>query len=589
MPRISEEKINEILNSVDIVDVISQYIPLTRSGKNYKGICPFHEDTNPSMLVSPSRQIFKCFVCGTGGNAIIFLQKYLNISYVEAVYKLAEIAGIELPNYQVNETVSRVNEKNKNLYDMHERACQVYCHMLHTTSGLKAYEYLQSRHIDDVVIEKFQIGYASSQNYIYNAFEKLEYSSKDMALSGLVVESDYGYYDRYKERIMFPIHDEFGKVVGFSGRIFQGEEDTAKYMNSPESPIFNKSTLLYNYHRAREAIKKAGFVYLLEGFMDVIALSRIGIDNTLALMGTALTKEHVSLIRKVTNNVHICLDGDNAGKSAALKASRFLKSNNFHVSMISLMNGLDPDEILEQFGADTLRISLETIVSPIDFELEYLYSQSNMANYEERKEFLQKACALIVNVEDSLDYHHYMHRISSMSSFEEEYIEEYMRTLQHQKQSNVSPAITYAPSKNTHRRLNKYQKAERYLLYYMLHDKKVSAVYENKIGFMYEDKNRIAASYIVDYYRNHEAIQIASFINTLNDNELVDYILEVYDEDLPKLESLAAVDDYIETIRQHARALEIADLKKQMARELDALNKAKLAKRILEIQTSEEE
>ena len=324
MARLSEEKINQILESVDIVDVISMYLNVEKKGRDYKAVCPFHDDTNPSLSISPSRQIYKCFVCGAGGNAFTFLQEYLNISYLEAVKKVAEIGGIDVSELNFSTPVKPIDQKLKPLYAMHGEAIHIYRHLLNTRSGLSAHEYLTSRHIDEKLIDKFSIGYAGIDNQLYKAFKNLNYSELDMARSGLVIEGENSYFDRYRDRIMFALHDDQGRVIGFSGRLYHQNDEGAKYINSPESDIFIKSKTLYNYHRSKEAIKKAGFVYLLEGFMDVIALSKIGIDNTLALMGTALTVEHVKMIRKLTNTVYLTLDGDKAGQNAAIKSAKLL-------------------------------------------------------------------------------------------------------------------------------------------------------------------------------------------------------------------------------------------------------------------------
>ena len=353
MARLSDAKISEILQSVDIVDVISLYLPLQKKGKDYKAVCPFHNDTNPSLSISPARQIYKCFVCGAGGNAFTFLQEYLNISYLEAVKKVAEIGGIDVSELNFNTPTKKVDEKLVPLYTMHDEANMIFRHLLHTKTGLAAHEYLQSRHINDSLIEEFDIGYAGRDNQLYKAFQNLAYKEVDMVRSGLIIDGEHGAFDRYRDRVMFALHDADGKVIGFSGRVYKANTDESKYMNSPESEIFIKSKTLYHYHKAKEPIKKAGFVYLLEGFMDVIALSRIGINNTLAIMGTALTNEHMNMIRKLSNTVYLCLDGDRAGQSAAIKSARLLLDHQFNVKMIKLMDGMDPDEILEQFGEET--------------------------------------------------------------------------------------------------------------------------------------------------------------------------------------------------------------------------------------------
>lgn len=582
MARLSDAKISEILQSVDIVDVISLYLPLQKKGKDYKAVCPFHNDTNPSLSISPARQIYKCFVCGAGGNAFTFLQEYLNISYLEAVKKVAEIGGIDVSELNFNTPTKKVDEKLVPLYTMHDEANKIYRHLLHTKTGLAAHEYLQSRHINDSLIEEFDIGYAGRDNQLYMAFQNLAYKEVDMVRSGLIIDGEHGAFDRYRDRVMFALHDADGKVIGFSGRVYRSNTDESKYMNSPESEIFIKSRTLYHYHKAKEPVKKAGFVYLLEGFMDVIALSRIGIDNTLAIMGTALTNEHMNMIRKLSNTVYLCLDGDRAGQSAAIKSAKLLLEHQFNVKMIKLMDGMDPDEILEQFGEETLRIALTSTMDPIEFEIQHLYENTNMANHEETREFIQRSCQLIANMTNPIDRQYYIEMIATRSNSDQNVIKEFWQSLQTNKvvrQPVISPVV-----RNDYKRLDKYQKAERHLLFYMLHDKKVCDLYEQKIGFMFDDMNRIIASYIVDYYRTKEKMTIASFISYIQNTKMVEYVLEIMDENLPEEVEMKVIEDYIETIKINTQAKEIEQLKLQMANELDALKKAELAVKILEIQ-----
>ncbi|MFQ6861105.1 MAG: DNA primase [Beduini sp.] len=582
MARLSDAKISEILQSVDIVDVISLYLPLQKKGKDYKAVCPFHNDTNPSLSISPARQIYKCFVCGAGGNAFTFLQEYLNISYLEAVKKVAEIGGIDVSELNFNTPTKKVDEKLVPLYTMHDEANMIFRHLLHTKTGLAAHEYLQSRHINDSLIEEFDIGYAGRDNQLYKAFQNLAYKEVDMVRSGLIIDGEHGAFDRYRDRVMFALHDADGKVIGFSGRVYKANTDESKYMNSPESEIFIKSKTLYHYHKAKEPIKKAGFVYLLEGFMDVIALSRIGINNTLAIMGTALTNEHMNMIRKLSNTVYLCLDGDRAGQSAAIKSARLLLDHQFNVKMIKLMDGMDPDEILEQFGEETLSIALTSTMDPVEFEIQHLYENTNMANHEETREFIQRSCQLIANMSNPIDRQYYIEMIATRSNSDQNVIKEFWQSLQTNKvvrQPVITPVV-----RNDYKRLDKYQKAERHLLFYMLHDKKVCDLYEQKIGFMFNDMNRIIASYIVDYYRTKEKMMIASFISYIQNTKMVEYVLEIMDENLPEEVEMKVIEDYIETIKINTQAKEIEQLKLQMANELDALKKAELAVKILEIQ-----
>lgn len=584
MPRIPDSLVQDILHQVDIVDVISNYLPLEKKGKDYKAICPFHQDTNPSLSISPSRQIYKCFVCGAGGNAFTFIQHYLNTSYKEAIKKVAEIGGIQVGEEYFHEPVQVVNEKLVPLYTMHEEANKIYRHLLRTKTGLEAYEYLGRRHINDELIEKFDIGYAGLDNALFHAFKNLSYKEVDMLRSGLVIEGEHGLFDRYRDRVMFALHDKDGRVIGFSGRIYKDKPNESKYMNSPESDIFIKSKTLYHYHLAKEATKKAGFVYLLEGFMDVIALSKIGQDNTLALMGTALTNDHLNLIRRLTNTVYLCLDGDQAGQKAAIKSAKILLEHQFKVKMIKLMDGLDPDEILEQYGKETLEICLSTQVDPIEFEINYLYSQSNMANHEDIKNFIEITCKLLVDVKNPLDLEYFMELIASKSQSDLNVIKSYFNTLTRTTNTNTRVPTYVNKVDTSFKRLDKYQKAERELLYYMLKEKRIALNYEQKLGFMVNDLNRTLANYVVDYYRVYESMNMASFISYLPNDQLVQALLDITSDSLPDEIENEVVDDYIQTIKNNIVNKEIEQLKLEMNNELDALKKAELAKKIIELQ-----
>ena len=302
MSRIPQEKIDEIRNSVDIVDVIGRYLSLHRHGRSYKALCPFHDDSDPSLSISQEKQIYMCFVCHNGGNVFTFLQNYLHIEWIEAVKMVAEIGHVDLSAYHLESYSQSVKEENKVYYDMHTEANRIYSYYLNTKSGTLARDYLAKRGFDEELIKRFDVGYAPSKNVLYEAFKHMGYQEIDMEKSGLVIESQR-HYDRFNDRVMFALHDEYGRVVGFSGRIYKNGQEGAKYMNSPESDIFIKGQVLYNYHRCKDAVKKEGFVYINEGFMDVIAMSRAHHENCIALMGTALTQGHIRMLKKLTKNI----------------------------------------------------------------------------------------------------------------------------------------------------------------------------------------------------------------------------------------------------------------------------------------------
>lgn len=577
MERLSQDKINEIRSSVDIVDVIGQYLSLSKNGRNYVAICPFHNDTRPSLSISQDKQIYKCFVCENGGNVFTFLQHYLKISYIEAVKKVAEIGRIDLSEYHLDYKPVQIKKEFASLYAMNEEACHIYSYYLNTKLGLEARAYLNQRHFNDDLIEHFSIGYAPIEPILYQSFLKKGFQEIDMVNSGLVIESNR-HYDRFHDRIMFPLHDSEGRIVGFSGRIFKITQTDSKYMNSPESNIFIKGQTLYNYHRCKESVRKAGFVYLLEGFMDVIALYKAGIENAVAIMGTALTKEHIQLLKRITHTVYICLDGDRAGQVAASKAANALLNAHMNVKLIILPDGHDPDEIYEIHGKEGLISQLNKTMLPIEFQMEYEYRQIDIQNYEDRKKFLEKICQYISKIDDNLDKDYYIQRLSSLSGFSSTIIEQKLSGM---KQEDVP---IYREIKQVKKMVDKYHKAERDLLFYMLHSKEVTNKYEAKVGFMYDDYNRIIASYIVDYYRNHDELVIADFINRFDKPELINRIIDISSLSLPLPYDDKAINDYMKMISLNAKKMKKEQLLEQFNYILDPYKKSEILKKIVDLE-----
>lgn len=577
MARLSQEKINEIRQSVDIVDVIGEYLPLEKKGRNYIALCPFHDDKHPSMSVSPDKQIFMCFVCGTGGNVFTFLQKYLKISYIEAVKKVAEIGHIDLSEYHLDVVSSPISKENASLYQMHEEAQKIYSYYLNTKLGLEAKAYLTKRHFSDELIKEFQIGYAPLQSTLYQAFEKLGFQEIDMVKSGLIVES-YQHFDRFQDRIMFPLYNQQGQVVGFSGRIYKPTQTDSKYVNSPESDIFIKGQTLYHYHQCKDAVKEAGFIYLLEGFMDVIAMYKAGIENTVAIMGTALTKGHIQALRRLTHHVHLCLDGDQAGQTAMSKAARELEEAGFQVSIIVLPDNHDPDEIYEEHGKEGLQEALKKTLKPIEFLMNFEYQKIDSQNYDDRKNYLEKMCYEIAKIHDPIDQDYYIQVLSKQSGFSYDLI--------HQQINGMKPQFhqeTRVQQKKITHLKDKYQQAEHDLLFYMLNHKSVALKYEAKAGFMYNDQYRIIASYIIDYYRHHNQLEIADLINSIQKEDLIQTVVEIAQSPLPQVYEEKAIDDYIETIGNHAKKMKKEQLLEQFRYILDPQQKAQILNEIVKL------
>lgn len=345
---ISQEKIDEIIDRTDMVGLVSEYVTLQKRGKNYFGLCPFHDDQTPSFSVSPSKKIAKCMSCGEGGNPINFLRKIKNISFEEACFYLAERVGVHLER---TKTVKNVDE-NLKYYEINQAAQKFYEHFMYNTqTGKEALEYLYKRGLDLETIKMFGIGLApKNHNTLTKLLSDKGYSLTDAADIGLVRSNKEGYYDTFYHRIMFPIIDEAGHVLGFSGRIFVEDPDQPKYVNTEETVIYKKGEMLYNLNNAIPYIRKTHRVILCEGQMDVIALSNAGIKEVVCSLGTALTAEQAMLLSKYTKNVLICYDGDSAGIKATGKAFNVLRAFNAH--SITLPDKMDPDEFIKKHGSE---------------------------------------------------------------------------------------------------------------------------------------------------------------------------------------------------------------------------------------------
>ena len=585
MARLSQEKIDEIRQSVDIVDVMGQYLELHKKGKNYMAICPFHDDNHPSLSISQSRQIYKCFVCGNGGNVFTFIQEYLKVPFVEAVMKVAEFGHVDMSGYSLEKRVVKVDEALAPLYDMHAFALKLYMYYLYTQSGKQALDYLRHRGFDDDLIKMFGIGYAPEKSILHERFQKEGYTEVAQVKSGLVLENER-HYDRFHDRVMFPLYDEFGKVVGFSGRVYKAQDKNSKYMNSPESDIFIKGKTLYNYHRAKEAVRQAGFVYINEGFMDVIAMHRAHHDNCIALMGTALTKDHLRMLKRMTRTIHLCLDGDMAGQAAAMKSSDLLTAQGFEVKIVLLPDGRDPDEILSTEGIEGLDAVLKDTLSPIDFMMAFECSRLDLRNYEDRKTLLVKACEKIAKIEDRIDRGHYIAKLSSLTDFPKEIIEEQLLNssaiLEHREQFSQNRIETIQDQRPI---LDKYTLAEKNLLFYMLNDRQVSDIYEAKAGFMHNDTYRALAAYIRDYYRTHKTMDVANLIDKIGSSHsaLVNALTDIAECSLPLPYQKEVIDDYIARITENTKNIREQELQQQFKDVLAPSAKAEILQKLIDL------
>lgn len=440
---------NKIKQDTSIVEVVSEYLPLTRKGNSYFGVCPFHDDKNPSMSVSDSVKMFNCFSCNTKGDVITFVSKYENITIDQATIKLAARLGIK-----INTNVSKESLKQERLFSIMEEACKFYSfYLLNSEEGATALKYLHDRGISDEIIEKFRIGLAPSlSDGLYQFLIRKGYSELDLIELGLIKPNESNViHDIFRIRIMFPLANTFGKIVGFSGRIYTSSNQ-AKYINSNENILFHKGEVLYNMHNAALPARQLDKIYLFEGFMDVIAAYRAGIKNGVATMGTALTKEHINHILSITKNIVLCFDGDEAGIKAMRRSAKMLALNNIIPEAVVLPNNQDPDEYIKEYGAKQLEAYLISKAKPVYYWLYKLaydkVIKSDIASVETFKhsvfEFLNE-----VNQETIIDY--YLNQMANdlgldVNSLKKDYLgNKEINNSINQNETIISPKIDKQP------------------------------------------------------------------------------------------------------------------------------------------------
>ena len=367
MPMISREKIDELIQTVDIADVIGEFVSLQTSGKSLKGLCPFHSEKTPSFFVNKEKQVFNCFGCHKKGNVITFIEEYKHLDFLSAVKYLADKYHFDLGNEEVGHFQLNSNRK---LFDVNKLAKDFYnLNLLNLDSGKRALAYLESRQLDRQTLNEFQIGYAPSRGNLLLKKLKESFQEFELVEAGLVGRSDSGdYYDLYRDRIIFPILNEQGDVLGFSGRILTDDKSQPKYINTQTTKIFNKGTVLYNLDKALPYITQRKRIVLMEGFFDVIQASKAGVEESICTMGTELTMDQVRKMKKYTDQVVICYDGDQAGQQATYRALQMLEKMHVNVQVAMMPNGLDPDEYIKTYSAAKFRHQLnQNLVDKYDF------------------------------------------------------------------------------------------------------------------------------------------------------------------------------------------------------------------------------
>nr|WP_330405515.1 DNA primase [Romboutsia hominis] len=404
--------IEEVKSRCDIVSTISQYIELKSSGINYKGLCPFHGEKTPSFYVNESKQIYKCFGCGEGGDVINFVMKMENLDFIDAVKVLAQKYGIEI-NTNMDEESKKKLEKIKKFQDIHTEAARFYFSNLHTKKN-SGYAYLRSRGLDNKIIKKFGLGYSlASWNSLMDYLTSKGYSNKDLIECGLLAHKKESnkIYDKFRNRVMFPIFDYRGNVIGFGGRVL--DDSLPKYLNSPDTITFNKRYNLYGLNFSRKEIKNKTLI-LVEGYMDLISLYQYGIKNVVATLGTALTKEQGMLIKRYADNVIISYDSDEAGIKATLRAIEILSDIDINVKVLNLKDCKDPDEFIRKYGVKGYQEAIDESINQIIFRINNLKKQFNLNKDEDKVKFAKEASKIIKKVKSPVEIDYYTKYLSDL-------------------------------------------------------------------------------------------------------------------------------------------------------------------------------
>lgn len=415
--RIPDEIVEQVQKSADIVEVIGEYVQLRKQGRNYFGLCPFHGENTPSFSVSGEKQIFHCFGCGAGGNVFSFLRQIEGYSFSEAVTHLADKYHIDMPEHVTAvSSYSAGNSDEQKMAEAHELLKKFYHHLLvNTKEGQKALDYLLERGMTMEEIERFEIGCAlDSWDFITKFLERRGFEAGLMEKAGLIIrrENGDGYFDRFRNRIMFPIHDHHGTTVAFSGRTFTGEHP--KYMNSPETPIFRKSKLLYHFHQARLHIRKEERAVLFEGFADVISAVGSGVKEAIATMGTALTEEHAKVIRRNVGEVILCYDSDQAGYEATLKAADMLQKRGCTVKVAMIPDGLDPDDYIKKFGGEKFKQDvIGSSVTIMTFKMHYFRKGKNLSDEGDRLAYINDVLKEVSQLSGPLEQEIYIKQLAN--------------------------------------------------------------------------------------------------------------------------------------------------------------------------------
>lgn len=585
--RYSEETIEEVRQANDIVDVISQYVHLKRSGRNFFGLCPFHNEKSPSFSVSPDKQIFHCFGCGVGGNIFTFLTKIEGITFIEAVQNLAKRANIQLPTIEGNlQDLEREKLKQK-VYKINEFVAKYYHENLYKNTSKIAQEYVKKRKLNNETLQSYQIGFSGTFNELYKELIKQGFEEKEILETGLVNKNDNGtFIDRYRNRLMFPICDIRGKVIAFGGRVL--DDSKPKYINSPENVVYSKGKHLYGLNVAKKG--DISRLLIVEGYMDVISLHQRGITNVVAALGTALTQSQGWLLRKNSQQVILSFDSDGAGQTAIVRSLEILQNMGCDMRVLQMDGAKDPDEYIIKYGSARFQNIMDKALSLVEYKVKLLRNNLNLENINDKIKFLNEIAKIIAKIDNTMEKELYIEKIANTYNISKDAIYAEVNKITY---SNTSGIKILEKAKPVQKRENLEQKEkvseeikkreDTILSILLIGDINLYQIIKQNIKpeeFQSEIDQKIAKKLYEEYEKGNS--NIISIIDQLEEKEQ-NHITKIMSEDYGIEDIEKAIDDIFQNYEKEKCKIRRVEILKELKSDIDETRKIELENELNDI------
>lgn len=553
--RYSDELLDEIKSKNDIIDIVSQYVVLKRSGRNYMGLCPFHKEKSPSFCVSPDKQIFHCFGCGVGGNVIHFIGKIENLNFIESLELLANRAGIELPK-SGNVEDDRISRLKSRVYELNKCAAEFYHQNLYKPTAKPAQEYVKKRRLDNRTLKAFKIGYSGRFNELYTELHSKGFTEEEILASCLVNKNQDGkFIDRFRNRLMFPIFDARDRVIAFGGRVL--DDSKPKYINSPEDIVYSKGRHLFAYNLAKKNNPKT--IIIVEGYMDAVSLHQRGISNAVASLGTALTEAQGRLLRRSCEKVVIGYDADGAGQAATLRGLEILQNLGCDIRILQIEGAKDPDEFVVKYGPERFQKYVDSAISLVEFKVKMLKRQLNLENVNDKIKFLNEVANILSKIENNMEREVYIDKISLEYKVSKEAIyAEVNKKLYGNSQTEKKlerPVTTIREVKQdvAEKEVDeKTKKTESLIIYLLINypDKsfvRLESIVKNNLIKM--EKNKLIINKLYEEHRKGN-INIENIIDLFEDENIVNYLSGIMSSNFEITDVDKCIDDVILTYKK---------------------------------------